>query len=34
MLYKTLIFGYVSTVNTNHNQIDFGNWVLSVAVNT
>ena len=28
MLHKTLISGYVSTVGTNHNQIDFGNSVL------
>ena len=34
MLHKTLIFGYVSTVGTNPNQIDFENWVLCVAVNT
>ena len=32
MLHKT-IFGYVSTVGTNPNQIDFENWVLCVAVN-
>ena len=34
MLHKTLIFGYVSIVGTNPNQIDFENWVLYVAVNT
>ena len=34
MLRKTLLFGYVSTVSTNPNQIDFENWVLCVAVNT
>ena len=33
MLLKTLIFGYVSTVDTNRNQIDFRNLVLSVALN-
>ena len=34
MLHRTLIFGYVSPVGTNRNQIDFGNLVLCVAVNT
>ena len=34
MLYKTSMLGYVSTVGTNPNQIDFKNWVLCVAVNT
>ena len=34
MLHKTLIFGYVSTVGTNANQIDFENLVLCVAVST
>ena len=34
MLHKILIFGYVSTVGTNPNQIDLENWVLCVAVNT
>ena len=34
MLHNTLILGYGSTVGTNRNQIDFGNWVLCVAVNT
>ena len=33
MLHKTLMFGFVSIVGTNCNQIDFGNWVLCVAVN-
>ena len=28
MLHKTLIIGYVSTVGTNPNQIDFKSWVL------
>ena len=27
MLHKILIFGYVSTVDTNPNQIGFENWV-------
>ena len=34
MLHKTLIFGYVSTLGLDSNQIDFKNWVLCVAVNT
>ena len=34
MLHKTLIFGYVSTVDTNPKQINFENWVLCVTVNT
>ena len=34
MLHKILIFGYVSTVGTNPNQIDLENGVLCVAVNT
>ena len=34
MLQKTLIFEHVSTVGTNPNQIDSGNWVLCVVVNT
>ena len=33
MLRKILIFGYVATVGTNPNQIDFENWVLYVAEN-
>ena len=33
MLRKILIFGYVSTVGINPNQIDFQNWVLCVAEN-
>ena len=34
MVHKTWIFGYVSIVSTNPNQIDFKNWVLCVAGNT
>ena len=34
MLHKTIKFGYVSTVGSNPNQIDFENWVLCVTVNT
>ena len=34
MLHETWTYGYVSTVGTNPNQIDFENSVLWVAVNT